>query len=140
MADEPKGVLAQHDDRLASDPKYRESALTPPAEVRGKYLDDTAPLSTSAHAEHHGAGVQVISGHTERISDATNPALTEAVPTALSVDGGGLHISGSSSSTDDIAELKGDELDQAVKDAGIEGRSTMTADEKRDALRKARGS
>ncbi len=38
---------------------------------------------------------------------------------------------------DRFDELKGDALDQAVKDAGIEGASTMTADEKRDALRSA---
>lgn len=37
-----------------------------------------------------------------------------------------------------IDDLKGDALERAVTDANIEGRSTMTADEKRAALRSAR--
>lgn len=39
--------------------------------------------------------------------------------------------------TDPIADLAGDDLDQAARDADIEGRSSMTADEKRNALRNA---
>ena len=45
------------------------------------------------------------------------------IPTSLSVD---------QSNVDDLA---GEELDKAVAEANIEGRSSMTADEKRKALR-----
>lgn len=38
---------------------------------------------------------------------------------------------------DAIDQLAGDDLDQATRDADIDGRSSMTADEKRDALRAA---
>jgi hypothetical protein len=41
------------------------------------------------------------------------------------------------SQDDAIAALAGDDLEQAVKNADIAGRSTMTADEKRAALRNA---
>lgn len=49
-------------------------------------------------------------------------------PTSLSVD---------QQSSDKYADLTGDDLDKAVADANIEGRSSMTADEKRQALRDA---
>lgn len=40
-------------------------------------------------------------------------------------------------SGDDIDDLTGDDLENAVRDADIAGRSSMTADEKRAALRAA---
>lgn len=58
---------------------------------------------------------------------ALGKSLPSHEPTSLSVH-----------RTDDIDQLAGDDLDQAVRDADIEGRSTMTADEKRAALREAR--
>lgn len=125
MAEDNKGVLAQHRDRMQDDPDYRASALTPTVSIRGKHLDTTAPTSLTAHADNHGDGAQVTAGHTERASDTTNPALVTATPTALTADEG----------TDSIDQLKGDALEQAAADADIEGRSTMTADEKRAALR-----
>lgn len=33
MADEPRGVIQQHEDRMANDEDYRASALTPPGGV-----------------------------------------------------------------------------------------------------------
>lgn len=42
-------------------------------------------------------------------------------------------------SADPIEELKGDALDDAVREAGIEGASRMSASEKRDALRAVQG-
>lgn len=50
-------------------------------------------------------------------------------PTSLSADQAG------SGSGDDIDALAGDDLDAAVRDADIEGRSDMTAEQKRQALR-----
>jgi uncharacterized protein YdcH (DUF465 family) len=41
---------------------------------------------------------------------------------------------------DEIDQLKGDDLDNAVKDAEVEGHSTMTADEKRAELKRLRDS
>jgi len=43
----------------------------------------------------------------------------------------------SDDASDPIADLKGEDLDDAVADAGIEGASSMKADEKRQALRDA---
>ena len=126
---ERKGVIAQHRDRMDNDPEYREAALTPPATIRGKHLSNDAPTSLTVHndASTAGAGKQVQDGHVIRASDATNPLLTDAVPTSLSAD--------ANFSSVDVDSLKGEALDQAVADADIEGRSTMTADEKRKALR-----
>lgn len=57
-------------------------------------------------------------------------------PTSLSVHrqdaGAGAATTSDTSWIDDLA---GDDLDQAVRDADIEGRSSMNADEKRAALR-----
>lgn len=43
----------------------------------------------------------------------------------------------SEDAADPIADLKGEDLDDAVEAAGIEGASSMKADEKRQALRDA---
>ena len=100
MADESKGVLAQHRDRSANETDYHDAAMTAPSitdktGISAKYLPGTAPTVPAAR---HG-------------SDANT------------------------STSDQYADLKGDALDQAVKDAGITGYSSMSADEKRQALR-----
>lgn len=41
MADERKGVLKQHKERMQNDPAYREAALTPPGNHPvGGHVDD----------------------------------------------------------------------------------------------------
>lgn len=45
------------------------------------------------------------------------------------------HTDGATAGGDQVDQLTGDDLEAAVRDANIEGRSTMTADEKRQARR-----
>lgn len=59
--------------------------------------------------------------------------LPNTAPTKLSADQG--KATAASDGPDKYDELTGDDLEQAVRDADIEGRSGMTADEKRQALR-----
>lgn len=99
-----QGVLAQHRDRLANDPDYRDAAMNAPSitdktGISAKYLERTAPTV----------------GANRQNTDLVNET--------------------GSLSDQDIDDLKGEALDKAVADANIEGRSAMTADEKRDALR-----
>lgn len=54
-------------------------------------------------------------------------------PTSLSVD------QASKTTADPYADLSGDALEDAVREADIPGRSSMTADEKRAALRERAG-
>lgn len=103
------GVLGQHRERLDTDPDYRAAALTAPS-IADK---------TGIHAKY-----------LERTAP-TVPANRH--DTALVQETGGAGPTG-----EDIDNLKGDALDKAVADANIEGRSSMSADEKRDALRHAR--
>lgn len=103
MADEPKGVLAQHRERSENEPAYREAAMNAPSitdktGISAKILDGTAPTVPAA-----------------RHADAEAPA--------------------DETSGDEYDALSGEELDAAVRDADIPGRSSMTADEKRQALR-----
>jgi hypothetical protein len=51
MADERKGVLAQHRERMTNDPAYREAALTPPGNhPPGGHVDDVQRLASGAAA------------------------------------------------------------------------------------------
>lgn len=113
------GVLAQHHDRMANDDRYRKAALSinpdgPGGGALGKYLKSDAPTSL-----------------TDPDAIDSNP-IPPSAPGANMVD---QTNSATVTSTDAIDELSGDELDQAVRAANIEGRSSMTADEKRAALR-----
>lgn len=103
-------VLQEHRDRMENDKAYREAALTAPAPVRGKYLTNTAPTKPQAD------------------SDAEADLATRSEPQeSRPID--------SSLAAMDPDSLAGDALDEAVRDADIEGRSEMTADEKREALK-----
>lgn len=103
------GVLQQHRDRMANDERYRRAALA---------------------INPEGAG-----------GAALGKYLKTDAPTSLTIHQGDTTRSASTSGTSTTVgsinwdELAGDDLDQAVKDADIPGRSSMTADEKRAALR-----
>lgn len=114
---ETQGVLAQHHDRMENDPAYREAALTPPADTRGKYLTNTAP--TVGAADRSAPADPIIASTVQRPR-----------PSDGSVADGDRNID-----EDQYASLSGEDLDNAVRDADIPGRSSMTADQKRQALR-----
>lgn len=61
-------------------------------------------------------------------TDQVGPSPSNVIGESGAVDSG---------AADPIGDLKGDDLDEAVKAAGIEGYSDMKADEKREALRDA---
>lgn len=133
-ADDKRGVLEQHRERLATDPEYYAAAMTAPSitdktGISAKYLDGTAPTVPAARAEREAAGTETPTG---MIVNPPHPELSnpgqpggDAAPAAAAPD--------------EYDELKGDALDQAVADADIKGRASMTADEKRQALRDRAG-
>lgn len=90
---------------------------------RDRMENDPAYRKAALSINPDGAGGAALGKH-----------LASDAPTSLSVDQG---RAGTASGRDRYDELSGDELEQAVRDADIEGRSTMTADEKRAALREA---
>jgi hypothetical protein len=72
--------------------------------------------------------------HTLIKGDEDNPTeLTDDQVARLRATGVKLDVAG----PDEIDDLKGDVLDAAVKEAEIEGASSLTAEEKRQALRDA---
>lgn len=118
---EVKGVLAQHRDLMENDSDYREAALTAPAPVRGKFLTNTAPTL----------------GQADRTAEADVAVASEVQrPRPIDNDPG---MSETTGLDDGIDALAGEDLDKAVADADIAGRSSMTAEEKRAALRNRRG-
>ena len=111
------GVLKQHRDRMENDERYRESALSidpngPGGASLGKANASDVPTSLSVH-DDQGSDVDETAGVAGRDTVQTD---------------------------DDIDNLAGEDLEQAVRDADIAGRSEMTADEKRQALKDARSS
>lgn len=70
---------------------------------------------------------------------------TDEVATVDNIVGGSASVDPNAGSVDanstgdPVDDLKGEDLDARAADLEIEGRSSMTADEKRDAIRKAEG-
>lgn len=129
MADTDKqGVLEQHRDRLDNDPDYRDAALTPPSPtdkvgISAKWLEGTAP-TTPAAADLDAPAAMVVNDPHPELSDPGQPGNPGTTAEPSDQD-----------SNDEYDQLKGEDLDKAAADAEIEGRSTMTADQKRAALR-----
>lgn len=70
-------------------------------------------------------------------SDSADVEQTDEVATSGQVVGGSASVDANAGGGDAIDGLKGEDLENAVADADIEGRSSMSADEKRQALRDA---
>jgi hypothetical protein len=117
---ETKGIVAQHRDRMENDSAYRDAALTAPADVRGKYLTNTAP--TTGAADRDAPADEDIASTVQRPRPIDGPV---ADGDRAAAEGG----------EDKYTALAGQDLEDAVRDADIEGRSSMSADEKRAALR-----
>jgi hypothetical protein len=129
MSDKRKGVLAQHRDRMNEDDDYRKAALTAPVVVPPEnYVDQDYPPATgkSTNGDGHGDMYPQVKQAGRQKSTADKPA-------------GGIDASDTPASApaegDKYDDLTGEDLDKAVAEADIEGRSSMTADEKRQALR-----
>lgn len=63
-AQQRRGVLTQHRDRMANDPEYRENALTAPSitdktGISAKVLDRTTPTALSGAATAASSGFDV---------------------------------------------------------------------------------